>query len=465
MRFSRLSISLMVFGFALPCPALAEKPSNSITVNELTISEVHNTPVQKVTIDLEDLITIALKNNQIIEVVRQKQVQSQGQLTQAWSGYLPHLSVEGRYYYAERKDSSLQSRSDSVATNDENGDVVQRGANLSQLIYDFGKTTGAIDAGKLSLEAAKASLQRQVQDIIFQVKAAYNNVLEKQRLIDVADESVKGFEQHLGRANLYLKAGVRTKIDVINAEVELSNANMSLLKAQYSLKTARVALEQVLGTKPNQGEYILDSDEVQLDNILASMPPVPDTLDNLIKKAMDQRPDIIQLKKLTEAAKANLKRVTGDYWPSIKADAKYNDYNTKLSSYEDNWEIGLTANWELFSGLHTKGAAVEAQGRLLESKALLQDLQLAIVKDVTESYLRADENRESVKIALQTLELAKKNIILAEKRYQSGANDVIEFNDAQISLTRAKGELVITYFGYLTAFAGIEHAIGKIPGQ
>ena len=50
---------------------------------------------------------------------------------------------------------------------------------------------------------------------------------------------------------------------------------------------------------------------------------------------------------------------------------------------------------------------------------------------------------------------------LADKRYQSGSYDVIEFNDAQLSLTRTQSELVVTYYGYLTAFAGIEFAIGK----
>ena len=115
----------------------------------------------------------------------------------------------------------------------------------------------------------------------------------------------------------------------------------------------------------------------------------------------------------------------------------------------------------MFSGFHTKGAAAEAKGRLLENRAQLKNLQLAVVREVTDSYLRTDENRESVRMALQTLELAKENLFLAEKRYESGAYDVIEFNDAQLSLTRTRNELVVTYYGYLIAFASIEHAIGS----
>ncbi len=48
---------------------------------------------------------------------------------------------------------------------------------------------------------------------------------------------------------------------------------------------------------------------------------------------------------------------------------------------------------------------------------------------------------------------------------QSGEYDVLEFNDAQLNLTKARTELVVTYYGYLTALAGTEHAIGSYSVQ
>lgn len=428
-----------------------------------------------ITLDLDELIAIALKNNRMIEVVRQQLAQAFGQLTQAKSGYLPKLALLGKYSYTEQKRSSSSGSSSIGDTAEElraieesdyisgteDDDVIHGAVNVSQLIYDFGKTTGSIDVGRSNSEAADAQLQRQMQDIVFQVRVAYYNVLEKRRLIDVAAESVKSFEQHLERANVYKRAGVRTQIDVINAEVELSNAKMQLLRAQYNLKNARVQLEQVLGTQPNRGEYQLYSKEVQLDNIIQTMPPVPESLDNLIAYAMEQRPDLLQLQRLATAAEASLKSVKGDYWPAVVAEANYKDYDTDLTLYRDSWEVGVAATWQLFSGFQTEGTVAEARSRLLENRALLEDTQLLVVREVTESYLKTDENRELVEIALQTLELAKENVLLAEKRYRSGANDVLEFNDAQLNLTRARAELVVIYYGYLSSLAGIEFAIGN----
>jgi outer membrane protein len=156
------------------------------------------------------------------------------------------------------------------------------------------------------------------------------------------------------------------------------------------------------------------------------------------------------------SAAANLRSSKGDYWPSLAAQANYNDYDTDLSLYKDSWEVGMVESWVLFSGLQTKGAEEEAQGKFMENRAQLEDLHLAVVREVTERYLSAAENKERLKIVLETLELARENLALAKKRYESGANDVIEFNDAQLSLTRTRNDIVVTYYGYLTALGGIE---------
>jgi len=470
-QLCRISTLLIALCFVLFSSASAVEENKSIHISEIATSYLGKIQDNEIILSLDNLIYIALKNNQMIKVIEQRQAQGKGQLTQAKSGYLPHLTLEGSYNYTERQNSAAKNRDETIPSDAEEivaaldeveeDDVLHGAARLSQLIYDFGKTTGAIGVGRSNLKAEDANLQRQIQNIIFEVKKAYHSVLEKRRLIDVASESVKSFQQHLERAKVYHKAGVRTRFDVINAEVELSNSNMELLRAEYSLKKARVELEQILGIKPNQGRYTLYNDEVNIDNIIETMPPVPNTLQNLLQVAIEQRPDITQLKQITESAEANLVRVKGDYWPSFFAEANYNDYDTDLSLYKDSWEVGVAATWQLFSGLQTKGAIAEAQGRMRENIAQLQDLQLTIVKEVTDSYLQTDENRESVQIALQTLELAKENLQLAKKRYQSGAYDVIEFNDAQLRLTKTRNELVVTYYGYLTALASIEHATGS----
>jgi outer membrane protein len=134
-----------------------------------------------------------------------------------------------------------------------------------------------------------------------------------------------------------------------------------------------------------------------------------------------------------------------------------------MATFEDQWRVGIDLTWELFSGFETEGEMVEARGKLREVQAALMDLQLFITREVTDSYLRADEFREGVDIADETLVLAKENLYMAEKRYIAGLNDMIEYNDAQLNFIRAQSSLVTTYYDYLTALARIDNSIGITP--
>ena len=82
---------------------------------------------------------------------------------------------------------------------------------------------------------------------------------------------------------------------------------------------------------------------------------------------------------------------------------------------------------------------------------------------MTDSYLRAEENLEGVNVAHETLILAKENFHMASERYKAGLNDMIEYNDAQLLLSRAQSNLIGTYYDYLTALSRLEHAVGVTP--
>jgi outer membrane protein len=404
-------------------------------------------------LNLDEIVKIAQQNNPQIEIARQQCLQSSGILTQAISGYLPHLGVGGSV--ARQYIDNLEP--------DDTENVNLASANASQLIYDFGNTGGAIESSRKNLEAFDDNLYRVRQDIVLAGKRAFFDVLARKRLIKVEKQAVKDYEQQLYRAEKYFDAGVRTKIDVTNAGVKLSESKLALLKARSNYKTARVRLEQILGIQPNFGNYILISSEGELDQLADSKPAMPGPLEDLLTKAFDNRMDMQAFKALVMAAEADIRRAKSGYFPSVSANAGYDEYDTDMATFEDQWRVGIDLTWELFSGFETEGEMVEARGRLREVQATLANLQLAITREVTDSYLRADENREGVDIADETLGLARENLYMAEKRYIAGLNDIIEYNEAQLNFIRSQTSLVTTYYDYLTDLARIDNSTGVTP--
>ena len=129
---------------------------------------------------LDEFIGIALRNNPEIEIAAQQYSGNKGVLTQARSLYYPHLSAGadfGRYSVEDLQPV-------------EEDNVGHGLLKATQLIYDFGRTTGLIDSSSFNLDASSEALKQVYQNIVFAVKRNFYSVLEKQRLITVADQAV-----------------------------------------------------------------------------------------------------------------------------------------------------------------------------------------------------------------------------------------------------------------------------------
>lgn len=408
---------------------------------------------QTVSLDLDQLLEIAMGNNPQIVIARSQAEADEAVVTQSRSLYLPRITA-GADYGRGYVDGGQPTDEDNV------GSLL---LGVSQLVYDFGKTTGLIDSSVLNSEAATVNLRQIYHDVVLEVKSRYYTVLEKRELIGVSEQAVDNYEQQLYRAERYYEAGVRTRIDVTNAQVVLSNQKLNLLRARSDLKSARVALEEVLGTRPNNGDYQLAVDSVPLEVLAESRPPMVLSLPEHLDNARQFRPGLKRFELLVGAAESNLDSTEGDYWPVISAAGSYTSYETDLPSLVDQWQLTLGLRWELFSGFETEGKVAEAKARLREVKGGLQRFSLSVDREVTDSYLRAEENGEGVSIADEALELAAENLELAVRRYQTGLGDLLEFNDAQLLYTGNQTELIVSYYGYLSSLARIEWATGRIP--
>ena len=422
-------------------------------VSALCLLPIRMSQAETLQLTLEECIQIALENNPQIEIARQQYQANQGVLTQAKSFYWPQLSG-GIGYGRQYIDTEFPVDEDNVGSG-----LLQ----ISQLIFDFGKTTGLIDTSSFNLQASGENLAQVYHDLVFDVKSRFYDVLEARRLIGVAEQAVSNFEQQLYRAQRFFESGVRTRIDVTNAEVNLSNEKLNLLRANADYKTALVSLEQVIGTVPNNGDYEPITNEPPTEELASQKPEMPDSLETLLQTAEVSRPGLKEFQFLIQAAESSITQAKGDYWPTIDAVGDYNKFETDLPSLSDQWQITARLNWEFFSGFETEGKVAEATAQLREVQAGLRDFELEVTRDVTDSYLRADENREGVDIADQTVELAEENLRLAEGRYKAGIGDLLEFNDAQLLYTQNQSNLVITYYNYLTALARIDRAVGVTP--
>ncbi len=413
------------------------------------------------TVTLSQTLKAAFRQNPSIQASRYQVAELEAMVDQSASAYFPQVSNMTNYYRVGGDlPDLLGGVVGTLSRGSGNSDVPNLNSPfniyttnffVSQRLYDFGRTSGNLENSQQQLFAGQKDLEESIANMVRSVKIAYFEVLKKNRLADVAKESLVTYNKHLEQAEALFQTGIRPRIDVTKSTVDRARSRLALLKAGFAIRTAKVDLENAVGGPPIEGDYALAK--------VPYLPPLPSDCDALIRESLQHRPEIAGLKGLIKAGEARLEAASAGYWPTVSANGGYGLASTEFP-LKDYWLAGVTLRWELFSGFKTKGEEKENQAGISRLKAELRKLELSVNKEVQKAFIAVNESHETIRVAKIALTEAEENMALAKGRYGTGLADAIEFSDAETNLTIAKNDLVTATYEYLQNLARLEYAVG-----
>ena len=394
---------------------------------------------------LRRCVEIAVKNHPTIYAASNTVKANESRIGQAQANYYPQLIFQSNYQRTGPPAPSLLSP-----------DVYNQYyniLNLSQTIFDFGKTFKQVEIQSLNKEASQADLQDVTGQVILGAKQAYLTYAQSKMNRDVAVETVKQFEQHHEIAKNFFAAGKNSKIDVTSAEVNLSNSRINLLKAQNALRLARINLNNAMG--------ILDAPEYETYNELTYKPYEAD-IENALQKAYTNRPDLLSVAKKKVGLEKTIDLNKKGYLPVLSGVASYGYTADDLSvrSEDRYWNIGVTLTIPIFTGLSTKYQVAEARSNLDVLRANEDSLKQKVHLEVETAFLSLREAEQRIFAGEIIVRQAHENVELARGRYAAGVGSSIEITDALIALNNAK----ITHITALTDFSLAQASLEKATG-
>lgn len=439
----------------------------SILILPILFASLLASSSQGLTID--DLIAKAIERSPDLNVSRAAVEAARQNIRIRRSNYLPQLNLSASAGAAGAKSNAAGVKTDT------NGQLLTGSLTASQLVYDFGKTRSGIRAASFDANASVAAFNQAVLDKIFEVKKAYYGMLRAKSLIAVNEENVKLNEKQLYRAQRYFESGIRTKIDVTDARVNLIRARLDLQDARYDLQRARIELERVVGFSLYDGNYTIASvnqerssltvSDFNGTDVYATLPAVDQPLADLESFAYTHRPELRKYTFNQESAREEITKAKGDYFPAIGLEGSYSHSATDdaLEFYfpEQQWFAGIGVKWNLFEGMRTDAAVAYARAQLMQSKAAEADAKLRIRQEVADTYTLTLKSRDSVKLSQSLAEAAKEKFVQAQKRYEYGLSDFIELQQARQGYIDAGANLVVQYFDFFIALAQRDRAMGK----
>ena len=397
-------------------------------------------------LNLQQCINIALQQHPNLFAAAATIRANESKIGQARANYFPQLTLQSGYDRIGPSSSSSLSRSDPY-------DRYSSYLNLSQNIFDFGKTSTQVEIQSLNKESSEADLLDARSLVIYNVKQYYYGFLQGKMSRDVARETVSSFQQHYEIAQAYFEAGKSSKIDVTSAEVSLSNARILLVKAENALRMARVNLNNAMG--------ITNAPEYEIKDVLSYSPyymPLTEALQNAYKN----RPDLLSVARKKEGLEKTIELNKKEYLPTLSGNASYGYASDDLSINNDNksWNVGAALTFPLFTGFSTKYQIQEARANLdvltANEDALMQNVAL----EVESAYLSMKEAEERIAAGKTIIRQAEENLELARGRYSAGVGNHIEITDAMISLSNARMTYINALSDYMLAQAGLQKAMG-----
>lgn len=448
------------------------------------IEEITETSV----LGLEDCIELAIKNSPKINMYKNYALMAKSRVGQAKSDYFPNLSAGSGYY----------GQADSHANNSGNNNYYSASASLNQLIFNFGKTNAKINMQKFSEIAAEYDTDNAVVEAVYTVKNAYYNVLAMQAYRDIQEANVKINERQYIRTKAFFDEGLKSKIDLVNAEVYLSDAKVELTKAENNLKTAMINLNNamfvayapeytikstesfnlsnnnyasisLLTDNPDEKYDTITTDDdgtiftssVEKNDILQNyqFKPYPYTLDEALERANNNRPDLSSFASTYVAMQEALKYAKREYFPDLTGRVGYNLKNTSYF-FNNGMTFAASLDFPAVNIMNTKYKIDESKAQL---DAALDNLNLCkqnIYFEVQSAYVNMKQLEKRIPLLEVKVRQTLENYELADGRYAVGLGNFIELQDAKQNYNNAQQSYVQTIFDYNIAIATLEKAMG-----
>ena len=371
--------------------------------------------------------------------------------------------------YLPRVDISVTGGKDKmqIGKYDIDGSGIVGSVSASQLLYDFGKTGGKITASKKERLAYAWALKRSVAQKILDVKVKYYNVLKAKSIIDVNKKDVALQKEQLRRAKRYYETGIKTIIDVTDAQVRLTQAKLALNNSRYDLKLQKAIFEQTLGHLPADGKYefIYETRDWLKDDFWQTLPQMAKTLQEYILFAYLHRHEMMQARYLLESAQASVTSSQGEYYPQFMLAGNYTKFETdktdQVLQLDHQWQAGVVLNWNIYGGNKTDAAVREARATQMKKASELAKIKLQIKREVVQSFLYVQRMDDAIVLSESVARASLQKFDQAQKRYEHGLSDYIELQDARQGYIQSLNDLVIAYYDYFIALAQLDYAIGK----
>jgi outer membrane protein TolC len=383
---------------------------------------------------IADAMKIALENNFEIKIAKNNTKINETNVTIGNAGMLPVATASITDNNSIQ--NSSQTRQDGTSTSLDNAknNSLNYGVSLGWTVFDGMKMFARLDQLKELQKLGDSQLKQTILIKIGQVNSAYYDLVQQQQQLAALDTTIVISKQRLTLAQNRFSIGKASKLEVLNAQVDLNSDQVALLRQKESYANAKILLNQHLARDPKIDFKVTDL--VTVDNSLV--------LADLINLAQKQNPGLEAQIINKRIAELQLKQVKADRYPVVNLTSGYNfsENNSSLGftsqSSARGLNYGFNATLNIFDGFNQHRNEKVAKLQIENSQIAIEQQNMILNTQLSTAFQTYLTNLELIDLEEDNEAIARQNLEITLDKFKIGTITTLDFRTAQLNYVNAK---------------------------
>lgn len=406
--------------------------------------------------NMEQAVRRALEANPSILAARHDLQGAEEGRKSARGAFLP--SATAQYGYTHTDHDKPKPRKTGEAQRE--ADLWNAGLNIHQDIFTGWRILSTYQRSVLSKDQTAATLQNAELTLVGLVQQNFLGLLKAREDVRAAQDSLARLQEQLKVTRAFYDVGLKPRLDVLQAEVDLAQAEDNLIESKNSVETQHARLNTLLN--------IPLTADVEYEGSL-DYTPFSQTIEQVLTRAYHNRPDLYIAAKSVEIALKDESIARSGYYPQLGADFDWTTFgDDPAASGSDlvktefsEWSIGVNATWTFWEWGENYYAVQQAKENVKSLISTADNTRQEATFDVKSNHLSIFKAAESIKVNRKAVEAAQEGYRMAVARYQAQVGTNTDVLDAQERLTNAEADLIAALADYRIALSRMYVSMGE----
>lgn len=379
-------------------------------------------------LNVDDAIRMAVEKNFDVEIVKNEQ--QIGAINNNWgtAGLWPNINLNSTIGIAS---NNLEQKFFDGREINRNGAILRNinaGFAVSWRIFDGMR----MFASKRRLEElekmGELSFRSQVNTTVFNVIAAYYEIVQLNQQRKALQATIKFFEERKLIAESRFTIGTAPKTDFLQAEVDLNQQKGSLLAIENSIRVAKANFNNLLARKPETAFEVMEVIE----------PDAAVSYAALQQKAATDNYDLLLAQSSLSVLVQQKREIISQRLPSVTLNGNFNFNQSKNSAGQFllNRNSGPSGNVgiaiPIFQGGNIKRQEQVADIGIKNQQIVIDRLKNLVNTSLLNAFYNFQNALNLVKLEKNTLALIEENNLIATERFRKLAITSLELRQVQI---------------------------------